>query len=433
MIAWFTKHFGDGRSSSKKERFYYAWIMLAALFIISTVLFGLQGSFGVFFIPLQEDFGWSRALTSGVYSLFQLLSGVMAILGGWTLDRYGPRVVFTVMGVFAGLSLLLSSQISVPWHLFITYSVLLAIGIGPIWPTSMAATLGWFEKRRGLALGIISAAAGIGIIIMPPVAASLISGHGWQNSFLILAIGVFVILIPCALLLKRSPSGLADLTAGNKLEVTSHNSLEEQNYNEPGEYSLLQAAKTRNFWLMVSMLFFTGVCVFAVLVHVVPYAIDLGITSLRAASILSLIGGLVIVGAVVVGRASDNIGGKRALMICVLLMAGAMLWLMVSSDLWMLYLFAAILGFSYGGFPPPFTALMGDSFGTRHIGLVMGVIEIGWAAGGAVGPALAGYLFDITGNYILAFFLVGVIATLLAVVSTIFMKQPQGQESLSNG
>ncbi|MFC1995443.1 MFS transporter [Chloroflexota bacterium] len=204
MVAWFKKHIDDGRSSSKKERFYYVWIMLAALFIISIVLFGLQGSFGVFFIPLQDDFGWSRALTSGVYSLFQLLSGVMAILGGWTLDRYGPRVVFTIMGVFAGLSLLLSSQISVPWHLFITYSVLLAIGIGPIWPTSMAATVGWFEKRRGLALGIISAAAGIGIIIMPPVSTYLISGYGWQNSFLILAVCVFLILIPCALLLKKT-------------------------------------------------------------------------------------------------------------------------------------------------------------------------------------------------------------------------------------
>ncbi|MFC1995444.1 nitrate/nitrite transporter [Chloroflexota bacterium] len=223
------------------------------------------------------------------------------------------------------------------------------------------------------------------------------------------------------------------MTEGRRLEVTSPDSLEGQNYNEPGEYSLLQAAKTRNFWLMVSMLFFTGVCVFAVLVHVVPYAIDLGITSLRAASILSLIGVLVIVGAIVIGRLSDNIGRKQALMFCVLLMAGAMLWFMVSSDLWMLYLFAAVLGFSYGGFPPPFSALMGDSFGTRHIGLIMGVVEIGWAVGGAVGPALAGYLFDITGNYILAFLLVGVIATLLAVVSTIFMRQPQRQGGLSKG
>ncbi|MFC1995837.1 MFS transporter [Chloroflexota bacterium] len=204
MVVWVKKHFGDSRSNSKKKRFYYVWIMLAALLIISSILFGLQGSFGVFFKPLQEDFGWSRALTSGVYSLFLLLSSVMAIFGGWALDRYGPRIVFTVMGGFTGLSLLLSSQVSVPWHLFITYSVLLAVGVGPVWVTSMAAALGWFEKRRGLALGIIAAAAGIGIIIVPPVSTYLISGYGWQNSFLILAVCTLLFLIPCALLLKKT-------------------------------------------------------------------------------------------------------------------------------------------------------------------------------------------------------------------------------------
>ncbi|MFC2046729.1 MFS transporter, partial [Chloroflexota bacterium] len=268
MIPWFKKHFGDGRSSSKKERFYYGWIMLLALLVISIVSFGMHNSFGVFIIPLQEDFGWSRALTSGIYSLFLLLSSVMAIFGGWALDKYGPRIVFIIMGVFTGLSLLLSSQVSVPWHLFITYSVLLAIGVGPIWVTSMAAALGWFEKRRGLVLGIIAAAIGIGIIIVPPVSTYLISGYGWPNSFLILAVCTFLILIPCALLLKKPPSGLDDLPEGERLEVTNHNLLEGQNYNEAVDFSLLQAVKTRNFWLIGSVWFFTGVCAFIPIAHV---------------------------------------------------------------------------------------------------------------------------------------------------------------------
>ncbi|MFC1995838.1 MFS transporter [Chloroflexota bacterium] len=213
---------------------------------------------------------------------------------------------------------------------------------------------------------------------------------------------------------------------GRRLEVTSPDSLEGQNYNEAVDFSLLQAVKTRNFWLIGSVWFFFGVCVFVVIAHVVPYAIDLGITSLRAASILSLIGGLTIVGALIAGKVSDNIGRKQATMICVLLMAGAMLLLIVSSDLWMLYLFAIVFGFSYGGVAPPLSALMGDSFGTRHIGLIMGVVELGWGAGCAVGPASAGYLFDITGSYTLAF-LMGMIAMLIGAVSIICMRQPQRQ------
>ncbi len=411
----------------KKERLSYRWIILAALLVISIISFGIHGSFGVFFKPLQEDFGWSRAMTSGVYSLFLLLSSVLAILGGWALDRYGPRKVFIVTGFVTGLSLLLTSQIRVPWHLFITYSLLLAIGIGPIWVTSMATVSKWFIKRRGLALGIVSSAVGIGMIIVPPVSTYLISGYGWHNSFLVLALVAFFIVVPCALLLKRPPRGVADLPEGERLKVTSLNSPERQNNNEPGEFSLLQAAKTRNFWLIFSLWFLGGSCVFTVMAHVVPYAIDLGITSLRAASILSLIGGIFILGALLIGRVSDSIGRKQACMICALLMAGAMLWLIGSSSLWMLYLFAIVFGFSYGGIYVPLTALIGDSFGTRHIGLIMGVIEIGWGVGGALGPALAGYLFDITGNYVLAFFLVGVIAMLLAAVAIIFLRTPKRQ------
>ena len=426
MMQWFKKHFSYGRSSSNKERFYYGWIMLLSLFIISIILFGLYGSFGVFFKPLQEDFDWNRALISAMYSLFLLLSGVFAILVGWALDRYGPRMIYIVMGVFTGLGLLLSSQVSEPWHLFITYSLLLAIGVGSVWTTSMATTSRWFVKRRGLALGLIAASGGIGMIIVPPVSAFLISGYGWRNSFLVLALVAFSIIIPCALLLRKYSGSVADYPEDEKLEVADFNSPRIKNTNELGGYSLFQAVKTRNFWLICSVWFFTGVCVFIVMAHIVPHAIDLGITSLRAASILSLIGGFMIVGALLVGKVSDNIGRKQATMICVLLMAGTMLWLIVSSNLWMFYLFAVVFGFSYGGFAPPLSALMGDSFGTDHIGLIMGVIEIGWGAGCAVGPALAGYLFDVTGNYVIAF-LTGTIAMLIGAVSIIFMRQFQRQ------
>ncbi|MFC1995841.1 MFS transporter [Chloroflexota bacterium] len=425
MIPWFKKHFSDGLSSSKKERFYYGWIILAALFIITIFMLGIHLSFGVFFKPLQVDFGWSRALTSGVYSLFLLALGVMAILGGWALDRYGPRIVFTMMGFFTGLGLLLTSQVSEPWHLFITYSLLVAMGTGPTWVTSMATVSRWFIKRRGLALGIITSAAGIGMIIVPPVSTYLISSYGWHTTFLVIALVAFFIVIPCALLLKRPLGGVATLPEGEKLAAINLNSLERQNYNELAGLSLFQAAKTSNFWLFCLIRFLFAGSTYAVLTHIVPHAIDLGITSLRAALILSLIGGLTIVGALVIGRISDSIGRKKATMIGVLLMVGAMLWLIVSSDLWMLYLFAILWGFSYGGISSPLMALIGDTFGVRNIGLIMGVIDISWGVGGAFGPAITGYLFDVTGSYVLAFFLTGVIAMLLTAVAIIFLRTPK--------
>ena len=157
--------------------------------------------------------------------------------------------------------------------------------------------------------------------------------------------------------------------------------------------------------------------------HIVPHAIDLGITPIQAASVLSVIGGGNILGRLVMGRASDSIGRKQAMLICTSLMAGAMLWLIWSSSSWMLYLFAIVFGFSHGGLAPPINALIGDVFGTRHIGVINAVLDAPWGIGAAVGPALAGYIFDVSGSYILAF-LFGMATALITAMLVLFLRVP---------
>lgn len=281
----------------------------------------------------------------------------------------------------------------------------------------------WFIKGRALALGIVGSGVGIGTILMAPVSAYLIGSYGWRISYLVITLMVLFIMISCSLLLKRAPSEAAALAKDEKPETTNLNSTEGQTYEELREFSLLQATKTRNFWLLMFIWFLHSFCLFLVMTHIVPHAIDLGITSMQAASILILIGGVNIPGRLLMGRASDSFGRKRVAVICALLMAGAMLCLIESSNLWMLYLFAAIFGFSYGGLSPPTTALVGDTFGLRHIGVIFGLLEVGWVAGGALGPALAGYIFDISGNYVSAF-LLGMIAMLIIAVLVLFLRVP---------
>ena len=113
-----------------KDRLYYGWIVVATCLFVGIISYGIRYSYGVFFKSLEQDFGWSRALTSVVFSGYMLLCCLFAILGGWALDRYGPRIVVGLMGLFVGLSLLLASQASVLWHLFLSYSLLLAAGTG---------------------------------------------------------------------------------------------------------------------------------------------------------------------------------------------------------------------------------------------------------------------------------------------------------------
>ena len=152
-------------------------------------MIGVKFSFGIFFKSLQSDFDLSRTATSGVFSLFMIFSAVFSVLAGWALDKYGPRLVVSVMGFFIGLSLLLTSQTSSLWQLIPSYSLVLAIGVGGAVPVLLSIVSHWFDKKRGYALGIAGAGMDLGIVIMAPVATLLISTFGWHTSYIV--IGLF--------------------------------------------------------------------------------------------------------------------------------------------------------------------------------------------------------------------------------------------------
>ena len=184
-----------------------------------------------------------------------------------------------------------------------------------------------------------------------------------------------------------------------------------------------QAARIKNFWLVFFVWLLYSLCLHLVLTHLVPHATDLGISPVEAATVLIWLGGSSILGRLLMGRLSDSIGKKQTASFSALMMGGSMLLLAGASDLWLLSLFGIIFGFFYGGLDPPLAAIIGDVFGMRNIGVIMGVLVIGWGTGAAIGPALAGYLFDNTGNYFSAF-LVGMVTTLIAAILIFLVKQP---------
>ena len=172
------------------------------------------------------------------------------------------------------------------------------------------------------------------------------------------------------------------------------------------------------------MCFFLGIE--AVLVHIVPHAIDLGISTSNAATILAVIGGLSTIGRVIMGGASDRIGNKLALIICFVLVSMALFWLLVAKELWMLYLFAAIFGFGYGGTAALLSPTVAELFGLGSHGAILGVILFSGTIGEASGPVLAGHIFDVTGGYSLAFFLCALVT--LAGFILVSLLRPAGAE-----
>jgi len=150
--------------NKQKTAFYYGWIILAICLIVIAVSYGIRLSFGVFFKSLEQEFAWSRALTSSVFSVYALLGCVFAVLGGWIADRFGPKIVFISMGIFSFLGLAFASLVTEPWQLFLCYGLLVAAGTGSTYPVATSIASRWFPKKRGFAISIVTSGVGLGSI-----------------------------------------------------------------------------------------------------------------------------------------------------------------------------------------------------------------------------------------------------------------------------
>lgn len=398
-----------------EQGMFYGYLVVAAAFLIMVVMWTVFYAFGVFFKPILNEFGWSRAMTSGAFSLCSITMGLLGIAMGGLNDKFGPRIVMSVCGLLLGTGYLLMSRLEALWQLYLSFGLILGIGMGGGFVPLMTTVVRWFVLRRGMMTGIVTAGIGIGALIGPPIANGLISTYGWRLSYTILGIIVLAVIVLSAQLLRRDPSQLGQVAYGENQS--------NQKGSNPGNggLSLREAARTRPFWVLFAMIFCFGFGVFSIMVHIAAHATELGISPANAANILATIGGVSIIGKVLFGRAADIIGSRKVFLIGFSLMAAALFWLVPAKMAWMLYAFAVFFGFAYGGCvvaEPPLVAVL---FGLESHGLILGVIAFGFTVGGAVGPWLTGHIFDVTSSYQTAF-LGCALLSLLGLILTAILK-----------
>jgi MFS family permease len=408
--------------SKPKTRIFYGWVIVAAGFIILVLEYGCQYSYGIFFTELCTDLGWTGTMVSGAYSLFMVTHGVTYSLAGSFNDRHGPRLTLMISIIAMSTGYAIMSTISAPWQLYTFYGVMIATGLSFGYMPVASSVPRWFVKSRGTALGITVAGIGMGTLLLAPFAQFLIFKFDWRSAYLILAGLFFIIVFPVSRLMRLDPSekglcpyGTEETPVGNK---PSHNSP-----LSPVDFTVRQAIKTRTFWLLFAMYALVLIPTEMVMVHLKAYAVHFGVAEMTAAITLGLVGGVSIVGRIVIGRVSDRIGRRASFIIVFLLMAVMMLWLLEARQPWQFYLFSAIFGFGYGGFVPLFPAVVGDWFGMKFHGSIFGVLSLAVAIGGAIGPLLAGYVFDITGSYDIAI-IVGAVALFIAAGCSFIIKTP---------
>lgn len=273
----------------------------------------------------------------------------------------------------------------------------------------------WFVKRRGTMIGIVTAGVGIGTLIMTPLANQLILVYGWRTSYIFVGVIALVFIVVAAQFLRRAPGGTGQVPDYADKENGDSTDL------QPRQISLRVAIRTRQLWLLCSILFCWGFGLFAVLVHIVPHAIELGISATSAANILAVIGGATVAAKIILGSAVDRIGTKRTFIIGLALMSAALLWLLVARELWMLYLFAALFAFGYACGPVLMPTIVAEIFGLSSHGALLGIVNFAATISCATGPVLAGWLFDITGDYTLAFLVTAALAVAGLILAILVM------------
>lgn len=399
------------------KRVHYGWVIA----VLSAVVFAFYAmrmyTFGVFLVPLTDEFHWSRGALSWASSLAAIVSGPLSILIGRLSDRYGPRVFVTISGILTAGGFLLMSQVSTLWQVYLVWGLIMGTASACAYIPIMSTIPRWFTARRTTAIGIAITGFGMAALIWPPAAQSLITSVDWRKAFLVLAVISAVVVIPLAQFLRSHPRQMRllpygeDSAPGQTISTTTRRGL-----------SLREAARTPGFWLFgpTMLCFFSSLNV--MFVHIVAHARDIGISPIIAASTLSIIGGASIVGRLSVGTLFDRIGIRKALVGSVSLGVIALLLLVLSPATWSFYLFTIIYGLSYGSFVPMETAVPAELFGISSLGIIMATLGLIPTFGSALAPPLAGAIFDATRDYHIAFVICLALMFIALVLSIILLR-----------
>ncbi|MFH1486107.1 MAG: MFS transporter [Chloroflexota bacterium] len=396
----------------KEKKVFYGWWIVAAS-TLGTAMGGWVYAYGIsaFFLPLVNEFGWSRAALSGAISLARLEGGILGPLEGLLIDRIGPRTMMLIGVVILGIGYALLSGVNSLLMFYAVFVVFLATGSAFATGTTLYTVIAnWFVRKRGLAMGIMNVGYGIGGTAVP-ILAWLISSYGWRISFLIAAGVVWGLGIPLAMMMRQRPEHYGWLPDG-KPSDKEHIASEPKTHRAIGfaravhrqelDFTPWEAVRTRAFWILSLVwglrMFVTG----ALALHMIPLFVDLGFSSQLAATVLGLMTFMSIAGRLGFGWLGDILEKRYVLAICFAFMLVGLVILLNVDTFWKALVFVMTYGLAYGGTATPTHALRGEFFGRKFYGTIHGTFLLSQMWATIVGPVFTGYVFDVTGSYRLA-------------------------------
>ena len=386
---------------------FYGYVIVALCFLNLVVVGGLMAGFSVFNVALLEAFRWSRATTATIASVNGVVYSAMAPVAGWAFDRLGPRVMMPLGCGLVAMGLVLAAGSEALWQFYLCYGVLAGFGIGCIDFVGTTAVLAhWFRRRRATAIGVAAMGLGVGIVIVPGVQV-LITGYGWRNAMMLLGAAILAVHVPLnGLLQRRRPEDIGQLPDGDSIEAPDRGAAAAAFLSERTgghrDWTLKQTLSSLPFWSIAVGHLAVGAGISLVYTHAVAHLIHRGLGKLAAASIFGMVGFARIPGTAIWGYASDRIGRERALRVATLMgMAGVGILMVLDSEVprWWSVAFALLYGLGHSASNPVYASTIADIFWGRNVAMIVGLLEVTFGLGAALGTWFGGFAYDMTGSY----------------------------------
>lgn len=397
----------------RKEYKNYRWIIVGVSFTTLALAYGVWHSFSVFFVALLKEFGWSRSLAAGAFSLFVIVHGLAGPFVGMMFDRFGPKRVFITGALLLGGGVGLCSLIQRWWEFYLFYGLMAGMGIGFLgWIPNTTLIQQWFSRERGLAVGIISSGVAIGVLVWVPTYQFIISHAGWRKTYMAMSLFIPLVVISLVILFLRRPpeaplaspvNGAADGPAERVRPAACEDPLVIDQEWASRVWTVRTAVGTRQFWLLGFSFFLSSFNIQSILAHNVAFFVDQGLEALLASSIVGVIGVASVAGKITMGAMSDRLGREAVYLIGALSSACAMSLLIAFTVLpspWVSYAFALCFGAGYAVMSAVPPLIAADLYQGGGYGGIFGTLNMFMGTGGACGAWFAGFLFDRAGSYV---------------------------------
>ena len=384
---------------------FYGWVVLAAAATVVAFGQGSLFSLGVFLKPLEDSMHCSRSAISTTALINWIGMGAGSFFWGAVSDRLGSRLVTIAGGFLLGLGLVLSSQATALWHLHVTFGATVGFAAGAFLTPLSATATKWFTTNRGLAVGIVSAGGGAGILLISPLMRWVTSAYDWRVAMIVLGDLAWLVTIPLALFIRNAPSEMGAMALGGA--AAPHR-----------DFDTIEVLRAPQFWAIALTHFACCAAHAGPIFHMVTHAIDQGVAAMIAATILGVSGLSSIVGRLACGFIADRFGAKPTLVSGLAFQAAMVFVYLFTRDAWSLYAAGVFFGLSYGGVMPLYALVTREYFGEKVMGTAYGAVFLVSTLGMGLGSWAGGWIHDVFGTYAWLFIssaAVGAMAMVLAL------------------